>query len=997
MRPVHLAAVAALLVAVILGIWLVLGSGLAVFAADPRAVSSAAAGIGPAGALENVDPAAVAATVSGRSAIPFDEPPPAAPEFVAPVRPRLSGRIVDPKGAGVPFARVWISTSEFWARLPLDLETEAMPARWLRVVRTDADAEGRYVLEDQKPGKLRLAARGTGFAPAYRDDLDLPRRAVVELPDVALGPGVVVAGVVLGPDNKPAAGVRILIAADCLVRGSHIDVPGRGAPIGVSDAEGKFRVDELAPGPWHLLFLAEGMALAELSDRTERAGELQDGFVVRLELGVEVSGRVRAAEGALPGDLRVQARRSTQPDPDAMSDGNEAGEPPDSARAEARPRVALVGPDGAFQLAGLRSGEKYRLTLAQKRGETWRPLGSAPAVESRAPAGGLEIVYKPDAALVLRVVDDATGAPIESLVAWAGLGRFRALYDDKNEVQRAFPGGLVRYAELRVPATNAKPTWLKVAAEGYQDYERKDLRLAAGQELDVGEVRLKAERKLVVSVVDDVGQPVAGARVVLGDKLEQLENWTSTPPEFDLWGEINARYARTGSDGRCTLSSWPGKSVWAQASARGFVSSLPQPLTAPKDLDHILQLQLRRGAIVVVRVGDGGGRAVPGVPVGHRYPRRATDEDEERREEPRSTDAKGEVRYEACEPGVHAFRVEQEDGESAWWQDDEGAEARENPWLEATLAVAGEMTIDLVAPQRGTLSGVVREGGRPLEGAVVKLVPYVEGRDAGWTWSGNGQDPFSCPTDHQGAYRIENRRVGEYVVLVHHTERRMASEYRHVLGVGDQTLDFSLDSNGIEGRVVDPEGMPLVGVAIGISRAQAGIEMEPPHQVVLTEDDRGNPNLQWRQRGNQQAKTDSSGLYVLRGLVENTGLVVSCQGDEVENKSTDPITLAPGEMRRGVDFVLRRAGRIQVELVGQLPDDRWFEVHVVQRTGESESTVRQAWLATWNRSEMLGSIVPGRYFVRLVSRQEQGGESRLLEIPVEVELGRVVRVPLQVP
>jgi len=1005
MRTSHLALLAAASIAVLLALWLAFGGGARVLAADPAGEGGQIDGVGPGGDLARSAAGSEesAATLPTRSAIASAEPVAAATKIAARKKARVSGRVVDGRGQGLSGARVWITTSEFWAPIPLDLELEALPARWIQVERTECDAEGRFVFEDLKPGRLRLAARATSFAPAYREDLGLLREHDAALGDKALGdialtPGVVVAGSVLGPDGKPAPGVRVLIAAGSLMRGGAIDVPGRGVPAGTTDAQGSFRVDELAAGPFHLLFLAEGFALAELAGRIERAGETQDGFVVRLDFGVEIAGRIRAESGALPAELRVVARRSAQPETDARGGDVDETVREETTEFEARPRSASVGADATFRIAGLRAGESYRLSLGQKRGEAWRAAGSTVARDQHAPAAGIEIVYKPETAILARVVDDATSLPIEELVVWAGIGRMRALTDDKNEVQRSFPLGHVRYGELRVQPSS-KPAWLRISAPGYEDFERKDLVLAAGIELDLGDVRLKPERRIVVTVVDTAGNPIEKARVIVTtEKLEILRSWSRQPVSQDLWAATNARFARTGADGVATLTSDPGKNVLVQASARGLVPSEALPLLLPKDADHALTLTLGRGSSVLVRVRDGAGRAVVGVPIGHRLPRESGDGDEDQQAESVITDALGEARFEALEMGLHAFRVEQEDGESAWWEEDGNAEGREEPWQEITVTDGAEVVLALVAPPRGTLLGVVREGGRPLEGALVKLVPYVEGRDAGWTWAGGGRDPFSTSTDHRGEYRIENRRAGEYVVLVHHAERRMPTEFRLVLGSGEQVQDFALDLNAVEGRVTDPEGRPLSGVRIAVSRAEAGIEMNPPQALVLQEDDRGNPNLRWREgRGNREARTDAQGRFVLRGLVENTGLHVHCQGDEVELKSSDPITLAPGEIRRGVDFVLRRAGRIRVEIAGTLPENQWFEASVVQRTGEQESVVRQVWLSHWDRNETVGSIVPGVYAVRLFQRHPEGRSTPIAELSAEVEVGKVVGVTFQVP
>lgn len=88
---------------------------------------------------------------------------------------------------------------------------------------------------------------------------------------------------------------------------------------------------------------------------------------------------------------------------------------------------------------------------------------------------------------------------------------------------------------------------------------------------------------------------------------------------------------------------------------------------------------------------------------------------------------------------------------------------------------------------------------------------------------------------------------------------------------------------------------------------------------------------------------------------------------------------------------------MRVELAGNLSDDRWYEVAFVEKVGDEEHIVRQAWLGKWNTSETVGSIVPGIYTVRLTARDQQGGETRISETPLEVELGKVARLDLRVP
>jgi protocatechuate 3,4-dioxygenase beta subunit len=908
----------------------------------------------------------------------------------------VRGRVVDPRGAPVGGARVWATTSDFWARLPLDLEKEALPEDWIQVRETQCDAEGRFAFEDLKPGPLRLAARAAGFAPAYREGARVAAREMLQVPDLALAPGVVLEGTVLGADGQPRAGARLLLSPACALRGqgSVIQVPGSGVPAGESGADGRFQIDELAPGPFELVALAPDCPPAVLTGETQRAGEHLSGLVVRFDPGAGISGTVRLAgprsEGGLAGrTLRVEARAAPEREQHAPGEDREQPEP----TPEARLRSAEVDAEGRFAIEGLRPGASYLLVVGERRGERWRPAGAPKSQTARAPVEGVELELAPDAALVLRALDAASGAPVEELVVLAGLGRARAVRSDDGKVQKRWPDGRVRAGDLRVNE-RSKPAELRLLAPGYKEHVTKDLRLSAGEERDLGEIRLVPERVVNVRVLAPDGAPVAGARVLLSaGALEALENLSRSDPEHEPWGQKDLEIARTDGEGRARLTSRPGASVAIQASAPGHLASAAVVVALPRDADHALELALRRGGTVRVRVLDAAGRPVAGAAVAHRLPI-APGAEEPEEAGSCASDAEGLARFEALAPGVHGFRLAPEESQlESWNESGEQNQPPEAAWQELVVAEAGEQVLDLLAPSRGSLFGRVREGGSPLAEAVVKLVPYVEGEEQGWTWSGGAQDPTSCETGPDGRYRIENRPCGEYRVLVSHAARRMPAEFRVALAPGEQQLELDLDLNGIEGRALDEQGMPLAGVEISVDHAEGGIEMPPPYSMVLVTDARGRPDLQWRERGRRQVRTDAQGRYELRGLAEGRPLVVTASGEEVEQLGSPPLTLAPGELRSGVDFTLRRAGRLELTLAVPAGDERWYRVELVRPREGGEDVVRQVWLATWDRRQRVGSLGAGRYVVRLSAQQGPA----LAETEVQIEIGALAHVALTVP
>jgi protocatechuate 3,4-dioxygenase beta subunit len=1009
MRTKHLLVVAALVAAALLGLWCYLGSEpVVVRAASPFEEldlrENAAANV-----AANANADARGATDAGREALQpvvTEDASAAASAKKTPVKPTVTGRVVDPEGKGVAGACVWASTGTNWVQLPLDVEPEGLPANWIKVKKVESGADGVFVFEDLKPGALRLAARAAGFAPTYLDRLDLPTYEHHALADVRLERGVSVSGKVIGPDGQGVAGVNVLIALDSIHKANLVAVPGRGVPTTTTAADGTFVVDQLSAGAWHLMFDAAGYVLAESDGRLERAGEKQNGLVVRLEKGLEIRGKITGKDASkdapIPAGLRVSARLTIEKSQRGANDPNgEPGNGPDgdegstSESNEIRARQALVAEDGTFTVSGLKSGGRYRLSVSKKTDDE-RGFKAFTAVEpATATAGekGVELVFRPESVITLRVLDDTSGEPITEFALFAGIGRERPLRDEKGEVVHTFVDGRARYPELRVPATGSKPFTLRIAAAGYKDHENKNVPIKPGQELDLGEIRMTRERSVIATVIDEAtGTIVAGARVILSTTRsdEELTDLSRTPPEQDMWGDTAVKFGRTGADGKAKLTSVPGKIAAIQASAKGFLPSTPARLMLAPDGDQTLELKLKHGGTVIVKVTDGFGHAVAGVGIQHRLPRRNS-EDEGATEEGQKSDPQGIVKFEALEPGLHAFQIHEERGDVYFW-DEEGSQNDEPHWVESSVAADTIATLDFTAPPRGTVSGHVTEAGRPVEGAHLKFVPRKEGQQQGMAYWGGANDPFSTVTDNEGAYKLENLRCGEYSVLVMNAGRRMAAEFRATITPQPSTRDFQLEISGIEGRVTDSDGRPLAGINVNAYRVKGGLDIEAPYHMVLVEDDRGNPNVNWEQTSRGSDRTDAAGRYALTGLIADEPLVVQVQGEWVEQGSSPEVILAHGETKIGVDFALRLAGKIEVTMQGGGGKrDGWYQVRVSKAGDKDGGIVSQTYVGGWNRTQTMPSIVPGRYKVTVV---RHGNESAppLSEQEVEVTVGQVTRI-----
>ncbi|MFN0009724.1 MAG: carboxypeptidase regulatory-like domain-containing protein [Planctomycetota bacterium] len=1000
MRAIHLALAAVLLAVLTAALWLWLEIPAGVAHAGGGS-STSQQGTSGDSRIDPQLPGDGSRSVPSISRTPLASPE---PEPVVPPRawrsgdaPKLRGRIVDPQGEGIPGATVLAASGEFWIQIPLDVEPEGLPRDWFEVEQTITDAEGRFSFESLEPGTLRIAARAPWFACAREDRLTLPDRPEHELADIVLERGVVLSGRVVDRERKGVAGAALLQPLECGrdEGGNEVSFPSRGVLLATTDSDGAFTIDELAAGPWSLIVDAPGFSVSEESGRTRTPGDRVGDLLFRVDRGFEILGRVRAEEGELPAGLRVSARPS--PEEEEGQEEGEDGELP--SPASSRVRHAICADDGSFTVRGLQGATRYALSLwlPDEKGTGWKLARGTATAHGYAGQRGVEIVYKPGAALVFRVTDARSGLPLTEFTVWAGVGNARVLQDDEGETVRNFPEGSVRYGGLR-PKRGGKPVHLRVAASGYADHERKNVALDPGQTLDLGTIALAPERVVHATVVDDrTGEPVEGARVVLGQKTaEELRNMLGNDPESDLHGLSAARYGRTDEHGRARLTSWPGKPAIALADAKGYLVSEPVSSFLPEGEDPRIELRLRRGGTVAATVRDRFGNPVEDVAVERKDPSQRNHDGEHRS---RRTDPLGVARFEALEPGVYAFRIRGPvtASQHAWRGPDR--ESDNQGWVEVVAVDGGTAALDFVVESRGGLFGAVREGGRPLAGARLRLVdPEQAGKNEQNFWGG-GHDPLAALTDSEGSYRFDQVECGAYTLEVVHGTRKMVARLAVEIATPPRAFDVDLDVAVIEGRVVGEDGRGLEGIEVQCLNADGMNESQGSWRVLLTEDEEGDADVDYRQEVPPAEKTDANGNYSLRGVRSGEPVQVQASGDRVMPETKTAIKLGPGEIRRHVDFALADAGAIEVVMTGNPSSGRsgHFRVQASAMLEDGQAGA-SSWghVGTWNRTSRLGSLAPGRYKVQVHRSGRQRGQP-ILDVEVEVVVRETVRLAFQAP
>ncbi len=901
---------------------------------------------------------------------------------------RLTGTVVRPGGAPVPGARVVASPAEGWFLPPADLEPESA-GRPARRFEATTDGDGRFVLGDVPPGRLSLAIHADGLAPLRRGAVEVPEHREHDLGTFALELGVVLAGRVTGARGAGIEGVRVLAAVSRRGGFSRVELPGRGIPVATTDAEGRFEASSVAPGGWHLLFDHPGHRVAELDGVTEPAGASDRALLVQLDPGLTIEGRVEGLALTGADGLRVTARVADEQPTTAAESLGEA--------ERGRPRSAQLGPDGDFVVPGLADGVRYRLRLERLRREggeggegpeTWGAVPGAPRVDAQAGDRGVRIEVIREALVRFSVRDAKSGAPVESLlVDLRGEGLQGGPGEDgpSGEPEQR-PGGVVELTGLR-PAVAGSELTLRVRSSGHRDLEREGLLLRPGQELDLGVLELSPAPRGTVRVVDDgTGEPVEGAEVLVarGQEAEQLVHierfelrWLRHHPGF--------RSATSDASGVARPTLWENTVAAVRARAEGYRPSEEARLVPP--FDGTVELRLRRGGSVTVRVVDEEGEPVPGMTV-----RRTSDGEPEEWNRFRPADGGGQrtsedgaLRFENLAEGRHRFTaVERPD---PWGEPDPaGPGATE----EVVVRHGAELDIELRVPIRGGLGVTILEGGRPLAGALVKLEPVDEEAGQAWWWGGQ-EDPRSRISDHAGRARFSGLEVGAWWLLVSHPARRMVAAREVRVERSPRELRIELGVATIEARLVDAEGEPVEGVDVRV--VTAGDErldrVMNDYRMRLSEDQDGYPSYDYEEVAPPRVRSDDEGRFRLRGVAPEVPLRVQLTGTYVVRREVEVGPLGPDERWGPEEIQVERAGALRVRLEGV---DRERLGSYRARLRGADGAVEERRFRSWRGEARFDSLPPGPWTLEL---HEKGIEEPLDTREVEVRAARTERVALR--
>jgi len=920
MRPIHAIVLLLVLAALVGGLWLLLGQGAGGSrAAGPVPLELLPGGEedAPAGVLARPEALAGGATseeAAGRS-IAAEPAASAAGAGDAADAPALTGRVVDAFGRPVAAARVFAADGARGGFMPAidTIDPETMP--FIQRVEGESGPDGRFAL-GRAPGRgaLRVAVRAPGFAP-LRVVRELSAQAPADLGDLVLEASVVLSGKVVDSAGRAVAGAELF--------GLPLDAPGLvvlvvgggGGRLSTTDASGAFRIDELAAGPYRLQVRHPEHPDRDVEGATEEPGEVLGGLLITLADGFRISGSVAGLQGRDPAAYLVRAS--------AASGGkNELFGP------FGEERQGALAADGAFVLRGLRGERDYTLSVVEAGagGGRFGNERSAPVV-ARAGSDGVLLTLRSGLTLTFRAVDAKSGAPVTRYEVEAG-GGWRQRLDGADGLPFSeHPDGLFRHEGVELTG-GADTLEVRVSSEHHATWTRADVPVPPGGVVDLGTITLQPVPVVTVRVVDAAGgEPIAGARVALagvGDperSFPGLRRARARIGRGDQGGESTR--GRTDANGLAELKSLPGELCILRATHESYADYESAPIQLPALGGASEEVRMLRGGTVVVLAVDAGGRPVADVAIEHEAPG----------EEGalrwggggERTDADGRAVYERLAPGRHRFKVSEADQGGGVLVETVvvlpgGASTLQPGWEEVGVSEGEQSEITLVVPPRGGLRGIVTENGRPLVGASLTLSPARADDERGGAQLlrlrgfGLGSDPTK--TDGEGRYRIEDQKVGDYVLSVTHPTRAMPSEFEVSIDEGLGEFNPALEIAVVEGRVLDESGRPVSGARVRVERAGADAGPQRAQRAGLMAISRGGGQVSISSGpADSSTTTDADGRYRLRGVLPGVDLRVRAEAADLQPAASAPFQVRPDQTRGGTDLRLVHGGGLNLRVL----------------------------------------------------------------------------------
>jgi hypothetical protein len=903
----------------------------------------------------------------------------------------VRGRIVD--GSGSPRGSVELVLNS-WNRVDgfgdIDIGDLPSPGGQQRAGRepkptctTRADGTFHFPLAAERDARLELATDHLVFSsrvPQIKGS-----KADQDLGDLAVVKEGMLRGVVQDEHGKPIADVNVNVGA------GELGFAGFGALSSAkTGADGKFSLGMLRPGRWTLR-TASGQFLPTVQEFTLAPEEQRDTVVV-VRPGQAIAGQVVDERGVGVSGCKVGSKRKE-------SRGGVAIE------RFATDESATTDAGGFFTLSGLSTETATVRTF---------DAGHTSATAADVPVGTGNLVLRVERlGSVEGVLVGADGTPVEGSRVVArpkGQGPGDVMFEPGEDLPLARGnGGGTTAADGTFRVEGVRPGMVTVAAtgEGHLPVQKADVQVLPAQ--TVKGVRLVADLGAMarVTVVDEGGAPVAGAKVQAKRPAEGGAPGNGTGFRARRVGVSNDNgdvhvgagpeglgTATTNAEGVALLTGLPAGEVQLVATHAEFAPAKAARATLPKSGTVDAGLTLRKPGFAEVLVTGADGAQASGVSF-----RVSGPVSEDSRDVSGKTNdaglgvvgplAAGNYTVVLLRPGNTA-RV----GDMAFMSfgQDDAIESTQQPFA----VKAGETTrIELSKPALTKVYGTVTGIDGPIAGCTVELEQHGS-TGIGLPGMGGGR---STKTAADGSFAIEDVESGRYTARYGKPEQvvKATADFEVPPNQPELRQDLVLRTGKLRVQACAKDtGEAVSGAEVEIARASAGAAGQRPRQqrmvmMVSVNGPNAGGETTTMTMGSQRAQTGADGWAEVEDVPAGEYTV------RVTHKKYAPVEL------KGQTVVEQRTtdcGRVEMGPAGRIRGT------VVARDGKSVQVAlvqhRAAGVTAWSEptvamggSFRIDGLAAGKYSVRaqLISENTSYGP----EVEVEVKGGETTTTEVQPP
>jgi len=346
---------------------------------------------------------------------------------------------------------------------------------------------------------------------------------------VRMKPGIKIAGTVFDDQGNPLKGAKVAVYDQSV---QSMDLDGQRERVAIVDQDGHYQALNLAPGIKKVIARMEGFAAAGRNGVNLRTPEQGQNINLVLHAGFSLTGIVLdkdtqapikgATVTARPTRLLARSARKFETQvplkgvlpPRGRKRGNipDAGGTPRRAVSNRYGRIASLN----FLIENAKTDKEGHFTLANLLDASYmlmvRAKGYQPSRAVNRDAGSEQVTIQltPAASVSGTVTDAETGKPVQkfsmAVTANAQLGtipsKLRQRFHDEN--------GRFHYTDV-APGN----MYVLAEAKGYAGGRFGPIAISVGQHVEDVVVRMMRGATLRGRVVEEGGDPVAGARVVL--------------------------------------------------------------------------------------------------------------------------------------------------------------------------------------------------------------------------------------------------------------------------------------------------------------------------------------------------------------------------------------------------------------------------------------------------------------------------------------------------